>query len=1108
MIKLKRLLLVHWQAYDFQLVEFDDITLITGQTGVGKSTVIDALNIILLGEKQKHIFNKAANENSNRTIESYLYGKLGDDGEDGFYYLREDNFTSYLVAEFENEETDEMFCCGLVADCNEDHSSPNTQWLTIKSGLPRDYFLNQEENIPYSINELTNQNTFKDENAKVNLVATDKDYRKKIAGLFGNIRDDYRRLLKQSVSFTPVKDIEKFLTDFVSETESPINVEEMQKSIRRYNDLEHESDRIKKKVEKLENIKDELLVLDRRKVVELRQDYFIEKAKLEELREQERSYLIKVKNDKEKIAINTQNIMESSKRMGHLTVEKEQLREKRDSLIVLKDRFILKNQIENLSEKVQTLQEQTKRGKETLYLMEHFIEEIKDLPFELPAIRDFIYAFEAYEEGPERITKFSEVNDLVGQVENELANYKRSINVQEKNVQSNLSTLMNKKEKLRQGVKMVPEQFRMFKEDLQMYLSEFDKSVEVDYLSDVVDFKQGEEQWQKTIEAYLGGQRYYLVIEPKFYNKALQYYQAIQKKREVYGVGIINLRKIQQKSFHAEKDSIANKLTTKNSLVKTYINYLLGRVIACDDIMSLGKYSTSLTSEGFLYKGFVTRKLQFNNLTMSIGRKAIEKQLLDIQEKIEKSQMELRKLQEERTILGKLPDYQKKDAFSCEIVMTYADQRKLDEKLEELVALERQLSSLDDSELVELERKIRGLEKEINDLMIQVNTMTKESKDHQIELDRMRQQLIPECLEKIIAQEKNFRIKFEDDRQRTNFEEAYTIAVNKLDTLVYQIFITNYENTQKQTQTLIRELEDKIRELMTDYNQTFIENLPINFSQSNIYIEEYEKFMNSDLPKFEMDIKDAKEKAIHEFRYEFLGKLKSNIENLYRQVDEINDALKNRKFGEDIYRFKITAANGYKEYHEMIMDEMLMDSGEWNLLSSAFESKYTQQIEILFTILSGTDLEEGKSKENRIQTFSDYKTYLAFDMLVTKGDSTQRLSKTYTQKSGGETQIPLYIALLAAFSQVYRVNSSRGGNTMRLIIMDEAFNKIDGEKIKQCIRMIRSFGLQAIFSTPPEKISEIMEEADKALVVFRHQNQAMLREFSSLEEAMSVPHEV
>ena len=67
--------------------------------------------------------------------------------------------------------------------------------------------------------------------------------------------------------------------------------------------------------------------------------------------------------------------------------------------------------------------------------------------------------------------------------------------------------------------------------------------------------------------------------------------------------------------------------------------------------------------------------------------------------------------------------------------------------------------------------------------------------------------------------------------------------------------------------------------------------------------------------------------------------------------------------------------------------------------------------------------------------------------------------------------------------------------------MDEAFSKIDGEKIKQCVQLVRDFNLQAIFSTPPEKISEIMAEADKALVVFRKEDHVEIHDFASLEQS-------
>ena len=67
-----------------------------------------------------------------------------------------------------------------------------------------------------------------------------------------------------------------------------------------------------------------------------------------------------------------------------------------------------------------------------------------------------------------------------------------------------------------------------------------------------------------------------------------------------------------------------------------------------------------------------------------------------------------------------------------------------------------------------------------------------------------------------------------------------------------------------------------------------------------------------------------------------------------------------------------------------------------------------------------------------------------FDLIVKdKQGNEQRLSKTLLKKSGGETQTPFYISILASFAQVYRINNN--DNTARLIVFDEAFSKMDSE---------------------------------------------------------------
>ena len=124
--------------------------------------------------------------------------------------------------------------------------------------------------------------------------------------------------------------------------------------------------------------------------------------------------------------------------------------------------------------------------------------------------------------------------------------------------------------------------------------------------------------------------------------------------------------------------------------------------------------------------------------------------------------------------------------------------------------------------------------------------------------------------------------------------------------------------------------------------------------------------------------------------------------------------------------------------------------------------------------------------ELNIQRYTDYRTYLKFDLEVTDSNGhTQQLSKTIKSKSGGEAQTPFYIAMVAAFSQLYNTNEKGDrANTIRLIIFDEAFNKMDPERYTECINLFKDSGLQAIMCAP-EKVDEISPLVDNTLYVYR-----------------------
>ena len=63
--------------------------------------------------------------------------------------------------------------------------------------------------------------------------------------------------------------------------------------------------------------------------------------------------------------------------------------------------------------------------------------------------------------------------------------------------------------------------------------------------------------------------------------------------------------------------------------------------------------------------------------------------------------------------------------------------------------------------------------------------------------------------------------------------------------------------------------------------------------------------------------------------------------------------------------------------------------------------------------------------------------------------------------SGGEGQNPKYVALLAGFAMLYMQQSNRDSK-IKLVLLDEAFSKMDQERSAVCLKYARKMDLQLI----------------------------------------------
>lgn len=251
------------------------------------------------------------------------------------------------------------------------------------------------------------------------------------------------------------------------------------------------------------------------------------------------------------------------------------------------------------------------------------------------------------------------------------------------------------------------------------------------------------------------------------------------------------------------------------------------------------------------------------------------------------------------------------------------------------------------------------------------------------------------------------------------------------------------------------------------------------------YAQEYRTLSNHNLIEYEEKLNKAKEDCELEFRENFLARMRENIESAQDIFKNLNKALKNIYYGNDSYKFHYSAHSRKQGLYEMITSEVNM--GGFTLFASEFEERYHSEMEDLFSKLTESD-EHG---DKILSEYTDYREYMDYDIeIVSKDGKSQYFSKIYGEKSGGETQTPYYVAIAASFAQMYSV-----GETIRIIMLDEAFDKMDDDRIENMMKFLRSQNFQIILATPPAKIETIGEYVDTVLVTYRNGYSSIVEEY-------------
>lgn len=1063
---LTRVQLINWHYFENERISFHGSTLISGENTAGKSTILDAIQLVLTTNTRK--FNVAANEKGNRTLKGYVRCKIGNVGE---AYLRKNAVPANVALEFYEEKGDRYFVIGVHMLSPDEESLVTARWYVEECRLEALSFM--EGDRPALAEE------FRVNGKKIKFIDQKNAARDRFKRRLGNLDDKFFDIIPKSLAFKPMDNVKDFINKFVL-SEEKVDVAALRENIETLSELEDILARSRKQLDALEQILSKYEAIEAKdraiRVNEILLQIANRDALETEAEELGREIRLKVQT------------VESNREIMETVSEK--LRMVSDQILAIhvdKQTNESGRLVEQAEEQIRTLnagiakkEDDEKKLQAQLRVLGEYLRSLAQLAYQplrrqeaellgREADRDekaaIIEKLEAFQE-----TQYEEIQA-------ERARLMEDMRLLSKAIDACQQRLKN----LEKRLLPYPEYAARLKAAVEHEFKKRGIGSPVYFLSELLEIE--DIKWSNAVEGYLHTQKFYLVVEPDDYDVALEVYD--RNRRNIHTAGIINSKKLPM-AKETDHQSLAYVVKSENRYAKAYVNYILGRVTRCESVRELENFPIAITPECMLYQGYVVRHINpeyYEN--PFIGQNAYRVQIENVKKEIGEKTGQRKELREKITTYDNVLKSAREVKVELIKLYLYAPEMLRDMK-EQLVQAKAELKAAsDDPTLIELNLKLEEKEAESKALAEELKRLGNENSRLELQVENAEgavQEKKAQChslQQSMEAQADADGIVFKEAEdkylQNRKAKAARTIA----------------DNFAPQRAQFINEREELLngnrglKTLQMQFNHDFTLDFMTGTEGMPEYREALQKLKSVEIVRYEEKLKSAKDDCEQIFRSDFLSKMKEHIEAAKNEFRSLNKALDSIYYGDDSYRFKITFDKNKEGLYKMITSENNQEG--MNLWTSAFEAEYREEMSDLFDKLMTRD-DHG---QKIVEEYTDYRSYLDYDIEIHKRDgSMQRFSDIYGEKSGSETQVPYYVAIAASFYQLYRY-----GNSVRVMLLDEAFDKMDDERIQSMMDFFNSLGLQVLLATPPAKIEVIGEKVGTILTAIRVGQNSIVEEY-------------
>ena len=1076
-VALSRILAVNWYGFR-QIIDVEGATVIAGGFGTGKSALLDLIQYVMLGGQQWRPNRAAAGRGKSRDLVSYCLCDTNTERNGQTHYVRSSGVTiAALEFTWPGNGEPRRETWGMRVEYSSPTAEPKQSWFFVPERLE------WSDLAPDGLNMLSEEafriNVRRDFEGAVFNRATDYLDEMATPKHLHFDRPQMNKTMPKAIAFEPEENFEKFIRDFLLE-KNPVDVKEVKQSLGAHREMQARLARLHDEAGFLRRISEKHGAY----ATALRRAALFGHAKRvlarEEAAEKLRVVEATLARETEKHVNDIAELKSATAELEKVTALYEEVRLEASRDTDSAKLAELEKQKRTLNHKIAQLREAKQNAATRLnerathwggWLRRGESLGLEGLDKALQIDSQHLTALRSGAT-PEAMNALGTLAQRFNDIFLRTGELRRPLEEGIGSAEKKLQGLARELDSI--GQEQTPGAFPLFNALKQR----LDRAKRIpEQVCRLVEVKPTEERWWTALEVFLGRNRFALVVDESDYPAALKILSNTPPGRD--GEALINPKEARAMERPPKPNSLATKVEVADPVARAFINHLLGDVICVETIEDLDRVDASraITPDGVFKQAPTRRRLRDDNeRRFTLGREGLERmkrERLQQQTELRAQRDTLQRqcdeikawlesgqraglgnasLPDRSAELPQLPELEKEFGIAVETANLLRTPER-EARLEQLHSLDHRKG--------ELGGKVAVLASENKTFFIRQQQLTEQCDTAREVLDQADHDLVPsrgrmpagisdsqieEFMRPLLDSKAPWRTRIQNAQEQ---ETSLSESANEL----------------KHARNLIR------RELVSDRDERGALK-HTNWLEQDLE-EESNAAWETRLNLLLTHELERHQNLAQERKKEWEDRLKDQV------LDKLNERLRAAEVTVKRLRQYLDCDVGRHRYRISQKRDSAMSS-IWHLLDTGFEptdelmrSVKTEEIEhAKEELMRAVEAAESQQPDERAVRLLDYRNYHRYDVVMVpkEGGAEISLTRSVSKMSGGENQAPFFACMLAAFHRVYDVGSLRFRQNLGLVVMDEAFSKLSGDGIEDCLGLARNFQLQLLMAVPIDRL--------------------------------------